>query len=156
MDANTAKIRRVDRPGEDPILVALDRLRTCPEELVSDEDYFWPPSKRKKSKKKDTSIEDCSNTLEEEDSSTGAHATVPAKSQTKTKQRRKNCRTTPTKKHSPCLPDSEVVTNSMKKTPPSEVDKPPEGKWTAKETDFRPRTFELRRGRCSLTQYYDI
>ena len=43
MDANTAKIRRVDRPGEDSILVAVDRLRHCPSEVSS---AFWPPAKQ--------------------------------------------------------------------------------------------------------------
>ena len=42
LESNTVKIRRVDRPGEEPILVALDRLRRCPEELA---DNYWPPDK---------------------------------------------------------------------------------------------------------------
>ena len=33
MDVNTAHIRRVDKPQEDTILVALDRLRRCPDEI---------------------------------------------------------------------------------------------------------------------------
>ena len=36
---NDAKIRRVDSPNSDPILVALDRLRRCPDEVG---DKFWP------------------------------------------------------------------------------------------------------------------
>ena len=40
MDSNTAKIQPVDRPDEDAILVAVDRLRTCPTEVP---DVFWPP-----------------------------------------------------------------------------------------------------------------
>jgi len=46
--ANTAKIRRVDRPEEEPILVAIDRLRRCPEELGND---FWPPDRTKRKTK---------------------------------------------------------------------------------------------------------
>ena len=42
---NTAKIRRVDRPEEEPILVAIDRLRRCPAELADD---FWPPDRAKR------------------------------------------------------------------------------------------------------------
>ena len=45
MDANTARIRRVDNPQEEPILVALDRLRRCPVELSDD---YWPPNKTKR------------------------------------------------------------------------------------------------------------
>ena len=36
---NTAKIRPVDRPAEEPILVALNWLRRCPDEVG---DTFWP------------------------------------------------------------------------------------------------------------------
>jgi len=36
---NDAKIRPVDRPQTEPILVALDRLRRCPDEVADD---FWP------------------------------------------------------------------------------------------------------------------
>jgi len=46
--ANTAKIRRVDRPEAEPILVAIDRLRRCPEELGND---FWPPDRTKRKTK---------------------------------------------------------------------------------------------------------
>lgn len=50
MDANTARIRRVDRPQDDALLVALDRLRRCPTEVKNG---FWPPDrKRKKSSQK--------------------------------------------------------------------------------------------------------
>jgi hypothetical protein len=38
VDVNTAKIRPVDRPGSEPILVSLGRLRRCPEEIG---DTFW-------------------------------------------------------------------------------------------------------------------
>ena len=40
MNNNTAKIRRVDRPDGDLLLVATDRLRRCPTEVT---DTFWPP-----------------------------------------------------------------------------------------------------------------
>ena len=43
VDVNTAKIMRVDRPQEEPILVAVDRLRRCPDEIG---DEFWPPGKK--------------------------------------------------------------------------------------------------------------
>ena len=42
IDSNTAMIRRVDKPGEEPVLVALERLRRCPEEVGDD---CWPPAK---------------------------------------------------------------------------------------------------------------
>lgn len=42
LGTNDAHIRPVDRPQEEPILVALDRLRRCPDEV---EDGFWPPRK---------------------------------------------------------------------------------------------------------------
>ena len=44
LDVNTARIRRVDRPQDEPILVALDRLRRCPDEIA---DEYWPPDKKK-------------------------------------------------------------------------------------------------------------
>ena len=65
VDTNTAKIRPVDKPQDEPILVALDRLRRCPDEIGEE---FWPPS-AKKSKKKSTKhrdAEDASNVLQEE------------------------------------------------------------------------------------------
>ena len=55
MDSNTARIRRVDRPEEDTILVALDRLRYCPTEVS---DTFWPPSKRRSKKRDDMLLTD--------------------------------------------------------------------------------------------------
>ena len=39
LTTNDAHIRRVDRPAEEPILVLLERLRRCPEEIP---DRFWP------------------------------------------------------------------------------------------------------------------
>ena len=36
MDDNTAKIRRVDQPQMEPILVSLDHLRSCPERVAGD------------------------------------------------------------------------------------------------------------------------
>ena len=42
---NDAKIRRVDSPKSDPILVALDRLRRCPDEVG---DKFWPGRRKKR------------------------------------------------------------------------------------------------------------
>ena len=59
VDVNTAKIRPVDRPEDEHILVSLERLRRCPEEVG---DSFWPtrnphPSRKKKQK-------DCGNMAE--------------------------------------------------------------------------------------------
>ena len=53
---NTAKIRRVDRPAEEPILVPLDRLRKCPQEIGEE---FWPPNRKKQVRKssRDTASE---------------------------------------------------------------------------------------------------
>ena len=48
LDSNTAKICHVDRPEEDAILVALERLQKCPEEVAND---FWPPQKMKRKRK---------------------------------------------------------------------------------------------------------
>jgi hypothetical protein len=48
LGTNTAKIRRVDQPEEEPILVSIDRLRRCPEELG---DKFWPPDRAKRKSK---------------------------------------------------------------------------------------------------------
>ena len=45
ISSNDAHIRRVDRPQDEPILVALDRLRRCPEEIP---DEFWPKDKKSK------------------------------------------------------------------------------------------------------------
>ena len=49
LGTNTAKVRRVDKPKGEPILVSLDQLRQCPEEIS---DKFWPHDKVKKTKKK--------------------------------------------------------------------------------------------------------
>ena len=43
--ANNAYIRRVDRRQDEPILVALQCLRRCPDEVA---DEFWPPDSRTK------------------------------------------------------------------------------------------------------------
>ena len=43
LTANDAKIRPVDKPQAEPIFVALDRLRRCPEEIGDD---FWPPKSK--------------------------------------------------------------------------------------------------------------
>ena len=42
IDNNTAKVCRVDKPSEEPVLVALERLRRCPDEIG---DVCWPPAK---------------------------------------------------------------------------------------------------------------
>ena len=59
LDTNTTRIRRVDRPQDDALLVALDRLRRCP---VKVKDDFWPPDRRRKksSQKKATVSSDTS------------------------------------------------------------------------------------------------
>ena len=44
MDTNTAHIRRVDRSQDSTSMVALDRLRRCPNEV---KDEFWPPDKQR-------------------------------------------------------------------------------------------------------------
>lgn len=49
LESNTAKLRHVDDPDGDMILVALERLRRCPDEVA---DNFWPPDKRKHGAKK--------------------------------------------------------------------------------------------------------
>ena len=43
LDTNTATILRVDRPEAEPLLVVVERLRRCPEEMGTE---FWPPDKR--------------------------------------------------------------------------------------------------------------
>ena len=48
MSTNTAKIQLVDRPEGEPLLVSLERLRRCPEEIGV---KFWPPDKKATSKK---------------------------------------------------------------------------------------------------------
>ena len=40
LDTNTAHVRRVDQPQDEPILVVIDRLKRCPDEL---EEGCWPP-----------------------------------------------------------------------------------------------------------------
>ena len=53
VEANNAYIRRVDQPQDEPILVALQQLRRCPDEVA---DEFWPPDSRtKRGKSKPTS-----------------------------------------------------------------------------------------------------
>ena len=49
--SNNAKIRPVDKPQDEPILVALSRLLRCPEEIV---DEFWPTRKSTTSVKTST------------------------------------------------------------------------------------------------------
>ena len=49
LDTNTARVHRTDRPQDEPILVALDRLRRCPMEIGDD---CWPPQKKGKRPKK--------------------------------------------------------------------------------------------------------
>ena len=41
---NDAKIRPVNRPQSEPILVALDQLRRCPDKVAVD---FWPRKETK-------------------------------------------------------------------------------------------------------------
>ena len=53
LDTNTARIRRVDRPQDEPILVALERLRRCPDEVP---DEFWPPTKSTTQQSKKDSV----------------------------------------------------------------------------------------------------
>ena len=48
LGTNTARIRRVDKPWEEPMLVALQRLRHCVEEIAEE---FWPPDKSRKSQR---------------------------------------------------------------------------------------------------------
>ena len=47
VDVNNAYIHRVDHPQDEAILVALQRLRRCPDEIA---DEFWPPDGRLKKK----------------------------------------------------------------------------------------------------------
>ena len=44
LEPNTAKIRCVDKPAEEPILVSQDRLRKCPPKIGEE---FWPPDQKK-------------------------------------------------------------------------------------------------------------
>ena len=48
LGTNTARIHRVDKPWEEPMLVALQRLRHCAEEIAEE---FWPPDKSWKSQR---------------------------------------------------------------------------------------------------------
>ena len=146
MDCNTARIRRVDKPEGDTILVALDRLRYClrycPEELVPDDD-FWPRPKQKRSRKKANSAEvpaldqdpdSGDDTPEkEEDSPIEAQETVPVVAQRKDKRQRKNNQRG-VSTQAPSQSSSTVgddATESTEKTPTSDgVSKHPEGKWT--------------------------
>ena len=45
METNNAYIQCVDRLQDEPILVALQCLRRCPDEIADD---FWPPDSRTK------------------------------------------------------------------------------------------------------------
>ena len=73
MDVNTAKIRRVDRPEDDAILVAVDRLRHCPSEVP---DAFWPPAKQKGGKTKKTQAGDTTPIDLNTNTETGATETI--------------------------------------------------------------------------------
>ena len=42
-NASNASIRQVDKPQEEPIVVALSRLCRCPSEIL---DEFWPACKQ--------------------------------------------------------------------------------------------------------------
>ena len=70
MDNNTATIFRVDRPEQEPLLVAIDRLRRCPEQLGPE---FWPPSKRPAKKTKDTGGPSAQSEKEETETVYTAH-----------------------------------------------------------------------------------
>ena len=79
IDTNTAKIRRVE---EEPILVAIDKLRRCPAEIA---DEYWPPDKKKKKQKTSTPIAEnvvtgvVPSTMSPSPSdSDDGHATLPA------------------------------------------------------------------------------
>ena len=48
-DTNTAKIVRVDHPGDEPLLVSLCQLRRCPTEIGTGD---WPPDGRKGKRKR--------------------------------------------------------------------------------------------------------
>ena len=63
LEPNNASIRRVDRPQDEPILVALQRLRRCPDEVP---DECWPPDKarKKNTKKQRAAAVECSGEVE--------------------------------------------------------------------------------------------
>ena len=58
--SNGARVRRVDRPQDEPILVALDRLRRYPEKIP---DEFLPKDNKSKSKPKKMERSDGLNSL---------------------------------------------------------------------------------------------
>ena len=64
LESNTAKIRRIDRPREEPILVALERLRKCPPDLA---DNYWPPDKRRGGARKRRSVAETTETAPDTD-----------------------------------------------------------------------------------------
>ena len=64
---NKTKVRPVDRPEEEPIFVALDRLRRCSDEMP---DSFWP----RKTKEGGTVMIDPPTTDEPTDAVTNAPA----------------------------------------------------------------------------------
>ena len=139
MDCNTAQIRRVDRPEEDTVLVALDRLRCCPEELVPDNNDFWPHPKRKRSKKKPESFEEPSldPDLNSRDDSPRKDSPneeiISATNQRKDKQQKKDSRQgVSVPKHSQQSSTvRDVATESLRETPTSnEVSEDPGGTWT--------------------------
>ena len=49
LTTNNAHIRRVDKPEDESLLVAIDRLRRCPDEVA---DTFWPPDQSVKKQKR--------------------------------------------------------------------------------------------------------
>ena len=133
MDCNTAQIRHVDKPEGDTMLVALDHLRYCPEELVPDND-FWPHPKRKKSRKKrlpaggpalDEELNNGDDTPEEEDSLAGARETVAAETKEKAKRRK----SVSTQEHSRPTTCNDT-TGTAAKIASRRVSESPEGKWT--------------------------
>ena len=77
VETNNAYIRRVDKPHEDPILVAFQRLRRCPDEVG---DEFWPPDSltKKKKKSKPSSGEPILTSTEPSEQDTSVNANVPS------------------------------------------------------------------------------
>lgn len=78
METNNTYIRRVDRPQDEPILVALQRLRRCPDEVG---DEFWPPDNRTKKRKSRPTSErnavDVNESVEEDDMAASKLPTIP-------------------------------------------------------------------------------
>ena len=74
MQANNAYIRRVDRPQEEPILVALQRLRRCSDEIP---DEFWPPAKSKKSTGSNVTRKERVTTQDQPPLPSAEHAVIP-------------------------------------------------------------------------------